>query len=388
MADQGVGYGQRSTLGASDMDLHIGIEDQVTKFPKYRRELINRWNSKNFKKAVDSHKYEWSTRDNRKLETTILNGTSASGTTITVADQGVFNVDDVFKMPNGAHFYVTSVAGGTQVTFRKLPGGPDQAVSTTGQAVTIIGMATPQGKDADTMVVKGFEDMYNYVSNFEDVVDLSDMENSAMIRGEEDSGQLIARKEMELTEKLQRALIAGVRFKDETYKQTGMGGLKYLIDTYASSNVIDFGGVGTWSTDRLVEDKIDACLDIIAEKAFEKPVMYVTPNFMKKFKYIQDDIAFMDFKESSRGVGVVKKYNSHTFGAIDVVQLQGMNNVMADNVFFLDESMVGYKAFKGLDWHTYPLARRGQSFQWQVAGVFTMKLDIPSAAVYCYNLGL
>jgi hypothetical protein len=318
----------------------------------------------------------------------VVNGASASGTTITVADAGVFNVDDVFQMPNGSQFYVTSVAGGTMVTFRKIPGGPSQAIIAGGATVTIVGMATPQGKDADTMVVKGFDDLYNYVSNLEDVVDLSDMENAALIRGEEGSGELIARKQMELTEKLQRQLIAGIRFKDDTYKQTGMGGLKYLIDTYAPENVVDFGGAGTWSTDRLVEDKIDACLDIIAEKAFEKPVMYVTPDFMKKFKYIQDDMMWTDADSKERGIGVVKKYNSHVFGAIDVVQLQGMNNVMSDNIFFLDESMVGYKAMKGLGWHTYPLARLGQSYRWQVAGIYTMKLDIPQAAVYAYNLGL
>ena len=386
--DASVSYGQRSTLGASEADLHINIEDQITKFPKYRRELINRWSGKNFKKPVSSHKYEWSTRDNRKLETTVVHGATSSGTVITVTDPGVFNVDDVFAASNGAQFYVTSVAGGVEVTFRKLPGGANQAEILAGSTVTIVGMATPQGKDADSMIVKGFDDLYNYVSNFEDVVDLSDMENAAMIRGEEGSGELIARKEMELAEKLQRALIAGIRFKDETYKQTGMGGLRYLIDTYASTNAVDFGGVGTWSTDRLVEDKIDACLDIIAEKAFEKPVMYVTPNFMKKFKYIQDDIMDTSVTDGARGVGVVKKYRSHTFGDIDVVQLQGMNSVMADNIFFVDESMVGFKPMQGLGWHTYPLARLGQSYRWQVAGIYTMKLDIPSAAVYAHNLGL
>lgn len=384
----GVQYGQKSTLGASSSDLHINIEDQVVNFPKYRRELINRLNGKNFKKEVMSHEYKWSVRDNRKLETTIVNGTSSSGTVITVADPGVFNVDDVFQMPNGAQFYVTSVAGGIEVTFRKLPGGPAQAVSTTGQTVTVVGMATPQGKDADTMVVTPFEDLYNYVSNFEDVVDLSDMEHESLIRGDENSAQLLARKQMELTEKLQRTLITGIRFIDPTYKQTGMGGLKNLIDLYASSNAIDFGGSGTWSSDRLVEDKIDACLDIIAEKAFEKPVMYVTPNFMKKFKYIQDDSVRTTLMEKARGVGVVKKYLSHTFGEIDVVQLQGMNNVMSDNVFFVDESQFGYKPFRNLGWHTYPLARMGQSFRWQVAGTYTAKLDVPEAAVYLHNLGL
>jgi hypothetical protein len=50
--------------------------------------------------------------------------------------------------------------------------------------------------------------------------------------------------------------------------------------------------------------------------------------------------------------------------------------------------MVGYKPQKGLAWHTYPLARVGQSYKWQVAGHYTFKMDIPEACVYLYNLGV
>lgn len=378
-------YGQRSTAGVADIDLHLNIEDQVVNFPKYRRELINRWSGKNFKKDVNGHKYEWSTRDNRKLQTTLAVAIDDSATSMVVADPGVFNVDDVFQMPGGAQFYVESVGGGVNVTFRKIAG--TQVAQDIGAEVAIVGMGTPQGKVADTMVVTGFEDYYNFISNFEDVVDLTDVEHKAMLRGEENSGQLIARKQMELTEKLQRSLIAGIRTEDKGRKQWTMGGLKYMIDTYAANNAVDFGG-NIWASDTAVQDKIDDVLDIIAEKAFEKPVMYVTPGFMRKFKYIQDDTTRTSLKESARGVGVVKTYLSHTFGEIDVVQLQGMGNVMADNVFFVDESQVGYKAHKGLAWHTYPLAKVGQSYRWQVAGYYTMKLDIPEAAAYLYNLGL
>lgn len=378
-------YGQRSTAGVADIELHLNIEDQVVNFPKYRRELINRWSGKNFKKDVNGHKYEWSTRDNRKLQTTLAVAIDDSATSMVVADPGVFNVDDVFQMPGGAQFYVESVGGGVNVTFRKIAG--TQVAQDIGAEVAIVGMGTPQGKVADTMVVTGFEDYYNFISNFEDVVDLTDVEHKAMLRGEENSGQLIARKQMELTEKLQRSLIAGIRTEDKGRKQWTMGGLKYMIDTYAPQNAVDFGG-NIWASDTAVQDKIDDVLDIIAEKAFEKPVMYVTPGFMRKFKYIQDDTTRTSLKESARGVGVVKTYLSHTFGEIDVVQLQGMGNVMADNVFFVDESQVGYKAHKGLAWHTYPLAKVGQSYRWQVAGHYTMKLDIPEASAYLYNLGL
>jgi hypothetical protein len=192
---------------------------------------------------------------------------------------------------------------------------------------------------------------------------------------------------MELTEKWQRHLVAGRRSMDKARKQYTSGGFIDLIDTYAPANAIDFGG-NIWSSDRAVEDVIDNALDIIAEKAFEKPVMYVTPDFMKKFKYIQDDTTRTTLDEKSRGVGVVKKYNSHTFGEIDVVQLQGMHNVMSDYVIMLDESMAGYKAMEGRNWFTKPLPVDGDSYRWQVLFEGNIKLDIPSAAVYLYNLGL
>lgn len=383
-------YGQQSTLGASDLNLHISIEDQIKKFPPYRRELINRLSGKNFKNDVVSHKYEWSTRDNRKLETTLAVPMGNGATSMIVADSGVLNVDDVFTLgsgPTAPQFYVERVDAGINIVFRKISG--TQASSYAGGTnVTIVGMGTPQGKDADNMVITPFEDLYNFVSNFEDVVDLSDMENAALIRGDEGSAALLARKGMELTQKLQRSLVASRRTQDKARKQTTMGGMIDMIDLYAPENAIDFGG-DIWASDRAVQDKLDDALDIIADRAFEKPVMYVTPAFMRKFKYIQDDTTqTMGFKTKDRGVGVVKEYNSHTFGAIDVVQLQGMGHVMDDLVIIVDESMIGYKPYKGLGWHTYQLGRRGQSFQWQVAGVYTFKMDIPQAAVYLYNLGL
>lgn len=378
-------YGQRSTLGATDLDLHINIEDEVVKFPKYRRELINRLSGKNFTKEVKSHKYEWSARDNRKLQSTIAVDASDSATVFIAADAGVFNVDDLIQFVGGSQAVVESVAGGIEVTFRMVAG--TQIAQPLGKEVTIIGGASAQGKKADTMVVSGFADYFNLTSIIEDVVELSGTENAAMIRGDENSGQLIARKQMELTEKLQRQLIVGKRYEDKSRKLTLMGGLKDLIDLYAPANAIDFGG-NIWASDQAVEEKIDEALDIIAEKAFDKPVMYVSPKFMKKFKYIQHADVHPQDDKKSRGVGVVKQYISHTFGDIDVVQLQGMGGVMDDLIFFVDESQFGYKPERTRGWFTTPMGKDGDSYKWQVLGEYTCKLDIPEAAVYMYNLGL
>lgn len=381
----GTQYGQRSTLGASDMDLHIEIEDNIKDYPKYRKELINRLNGKNFEKAVKSHKYEWGNRDNRSFATTVNVGGDASATTIVVNDPGVLNVDEVFQDAAGSQYIVESVGGGVNITFRHLTGSTAQTSIASGEAITVVGHATPQGKNADNMMVTSFVDLYNFTTILEDVVDLTGTEHKAMIRGEEGSDKLIARKQMELVEKWQRQMVVGIRMEDKARKLTTSGGIKYMIDTYASDNAIDFGG-NIWASDRAVEDVIDGALDLIADKAFEKPVMYVTPAFMKKFKYIQDGEMRTTFRDKNRGIGVVKVYNSHVFGEIDVVQLQGMGGVMDDYVFLVDESMIGYKAFR--PWFTTPLAKLGDSYRWQVLGEYTFKMDVPEAAVYLYNLGL
>jgi len=383
----GVQYGQRSTLGAADLDLHIDIEDQIIKYPNYRKELIKRLSGSNFQKAIKSHKYEWGVRDNRKLQSTVNVGCAANGVVIVVNDAGVFNVDDVFQDSAGSQYIVESVGGGVNVTFRFLTGSTTQTTMVNNEVVSVIGGATPQGKIADSMVVTPFVDYYNFTSILEDVIDLTGTEHAAMIRGEESSAELIARKQSELVEKLQRQLVVGVRTEDKARKLTTLGGMKFMIDTYASANAVDFGG-DIWATDRTVEDTIDDALDLIAEKAFKKPVMYVTPKFMKKFKYIQDDATRTILREKSRGVGVVKTYLSHTFGEIDVVQLQGMGEVMDDYIFFVDESMVGYKAMQKRGWFTTPLAKLGDSYRWQILGEYTFKMDVPEACVYMYNLGL
>jgi hypothetical protein len=380
-------YGQRSTLGASDLNLHLNIESAIEKFPNPRIELLKRLNGKNFKAEVRSHKYEWSTRDNRPIKAGVVNLTVASGATSMIVDTaGVFNKDDVFRKPDGELCIVTAVTGGTNVDFRHLAGTPESLVAA--DVVTVVGGATPQGAAADNMVTTGFNDLYNYTQNFEDVVELSDQEHAALIRGEENSGELIARKEKELMEKLQNTLVIGMRTKDDANKVTTLGGLKYMIDTYASDNAINFGGASSWTNDTTAIGKLDDAFDIISNKAFDKPVMYVGAKWMRKFKFIQDDIARTTLKDKSRGVGVVDVYLSHLFGNVDVVLLQERAGLMDDLVFIIDESMVGYKPQKGLAWHTYPLARVGQSYRWQVAGHYTFKMDIPEACVYLYNLGV
>ncbi len=380
-------YGQKSTLTALNLDLHINIEDQIVKYPDARIPLIKRLNGKVFKNEVRSHKYEWSTRGNRPVKALVENGEVASNATELIVDtSGAFNKDDVFQKPDGEQCIVTAVTGGTNITFKHWAGSAESLSKS--DELVIIGVAAPQGADADSMVISGKDDLYNYTQIFEDVVDLSGSQHAALIRGDENSAELISRKQKELVEKLQSTLVFGNRVKDDTTKTYSMGGLKYLIDTYAADNVVNFGGSGTWNTDSSVLGKIDDAFDLISNKVEGKPIIYVGPAAMRKLKYVQDDIARTTLKNKKRGIGVVDTYLSHLFGEVDIVLLQNRSGLFNDLIFIGDESSFGYKAYRKRGWFTTPLAKLGDSYRWQVLGEYTAKMDTPESWTYIWNLGL
>lgn len=386
-------YGQGQTLDAKNRDLYLNIEKEIVKYPSPRIELLKRIGG--FAQTVQSHKIEWSIRDNRPVKALAAVQRNTGGTQLIVDTAGVFNVDDLIEYhPDGSNtrtqMVVEAVSGGTQLQVR-FWAGTDQNV-VVGGTVARIGGATPQGKAADDMVISGYSDLYNYTSILEDVVDLSGTENEALIRGREDSGQLIARKQMELGEVWQSQIVLGIRNKDDIRKTTTAGGIKNLIDLYAPANAIDFGGFNTWAKtgNNGALGVIDNALDLLSAKVFGKPTMYVGAKFMRKFKYaiadttIQTTMALTD----SRGVGVVGTYLSHLYGKIDVVLIQERTGFMDNLVFFVDESDIGQKAMKGREWQTYPLGRNGDSFRWQVLSERTFKMGNPFAHAYLFNFGL
>ncbi len=378
-------YGQGSTFEANDKELYLNIEKEIAKYPSPRMELVKRIGS--FSQPVNSHKIEWSIRDNRPVKALIVNGAAAGAGSFTVDTPGVFNVDDLIQLPLGEQRIVTQVIGGVQIISKAWVGTTEAVAG--GAVIKRIGGATAQGKIADNMVNHGYGDLFNYTSILEDVVDLSGTQHNALIRGAENSGQLIARKQQELAEVWQTQMVIGKRNKDDVTKTTTVGGLKDLIDTYAPANQVDFGGTGTWSLtgDNGAQGKIDNALDLLSAKAFEKPVIYMGSKFMRKFKYLMADLIRTDQDNDTRGIGVVGTYLSHLYGKVKIVLIQERTGYMDNLVFFVDESTIGQKAMKGREWQTYPLARNGDSYRWQILSERTFKAENPEALAYLTNLG-
>ena len=385
MADKSI-YGQQSTLSANDSQLHISIEDLVAKYPDWQFPLLKRLNSAVFKNQVTSHKYEWTERELRPVTAKVASATVASGATSFYVDTaGVFNVDDVLRKPSGEQVIVTAVAGGTLLTVKAWTGTAEAMVL--GNTVQRVGVASPQGKDADDMVIQTSEDLFNYTQIFEDVVHLSGTERNSLIHGDENSSALIERKQKELMEVLQSTLLLGIRNKDTQDKRTTLGGLKYFIDTYAADNVINFGGLSTWSTDSSVITKFEDAVQAIADKMGSKPTIYMGYKAMRKFRMLDDDLIRTSRSDKARGIGVADSYLSQ-LGELDIVLIRERVGAFNDLIFFVDEEKVGYKPMKNRGWFTEELAKVGDSYKWQVLGEYTAKFETPKVCSYIWNLGL
>lgn len=377
-------YGQQSTLSAPSSALHINIEDQIVKYPDLAFPLLKRWNSKVFKAEVKSHKYEWTERESRPTKAKVASATvAADATSFYVDTSGVFNVDDVLRKPDGEVVIVTGVSGGTLLTVAAWTGTPETMVL--GDTVVRIGVAARQGADADDMVIQGNTDLFNYTQIFEDVVHLSGTQRNALIRGDETQSELIERKQKELAEVLQNALIMGVRNVNVADKRYTLGGLKYFVDTYAPQNVVNFGG--SWAVDATVIGKFEDAVELIALNGGAKPTIYMGYKALRKFRMIQDDILKGSRDDKERGIGVVDTYLSQ-LGRLDIVQIVDRSNLFDDAIFFVDESKVGYKAMRNRGWFTEELAKSGDSYKWQVLGEYTVKVETPKILSYMYNLGL
>lgn len=378
-------YGRQTTFDATDQTLHINIQDLVGKYPDWQFPILKRWNGNVFQGQVKSHKYEWKERDLRPLTAKITASALAGATTLFVDVAGVFNVDDVLRKPSGELVIVTAIGGTGNLTLTVTPWTGTPEALNVNNVVSRVGVAAPQGKDADNMVIVGTENLFNFSQIYEDVIDLSGTQRNSLIHGDENSSQLIERKHKELAEMLQTSLLFGVRHQNVGSERSTLGGLKFFIDTYAPENAIDFGG--SWATDATVVSKFEDAVEAIASKNGGKPTIYMGYKAMRRFRMIDDDLIRAKRSDKARGVAVVDTYLSQ-LGELDVVLLRERTNLMNNCIFFVDEDNVGYKAMRNRGWFTQELAKTGDSYRWQILGEYTAKIATPKVSAYLFNLGL
>ncbi len=384
-------YGQKSSFSATDANIRINIEDLVAKYEDYKFPALKRLDGSIFKKAVLSHKYEWSERDLRPIKAEVVSEVGQSAVSVTVDTAGAFNVDDVITVKRTSEkLLVTAVSGGVNLTIERGYGDTSALGSALieGEELVRTGVAGAEGSEFGHGVTTGADDLFNFTQTYRDVLEMSDGQHKGFIHGDESQTDGIQRIQQELMEGLHLNLFMGVRYRNAASKRSMHGGFKYFVDTYAPGNAIDFGGAGTWTNDVDVINKIEDSVEAIATKMGGKPTIYATYKALRKVRLVQDDTIYGSREDKERGVGVVDKMLTG-MGKLDIVQVIDRSGVMDDFIFLVDEKKAGYKARKGRGWFTEHLAKTSDGHKWSVVGEYTVKVENPKASVsYIHNLGL
>jgi hypothetical protein len=383
-------YGQKSSFSATDANLRINIEDLITRYEDYKFPILKRLNGNIFKKDILSHKYEWTEQDLRPVKGLVVNQITAAGASVAVDQEGVFKTDDVAMNPRTLEkVLVTAQAGaGTLLTIERGFEGTLAAVMIEGDTLVRVGTAAPEGaKSGESNTLNG-DDLYNYTQIFKDIVFMSDGQHKGFIRGDETQTQAVQRVQQELMEGLASSLLIGSRSRNAAQKRSTLGGVKYMVDTYAPDNVVDFGGAGTWSSDVNALNKIEDAVQTLALKMGGKPTVYASYKALRKVRLLQDDTLRTTRDDKKRGIGVVDTLMTG-MGELDIVQVIDRTGIMDNYIFLMDESKVGYKPRKGRGWFTEEKPFDGDGHKWQVLGEYTLKAETPkSSLAYIKTLGL
>ncbi len=397
-------YGQGNTYASNNNlgNLKISIEDQVGKYPAKKFPVLRRLTSKIFYKEVDNPLYQWKEevlRPTRDLLGASVSSTTA--TTVVATTPGVYNVDDVIKV-DSEYMIVTAVAG-DGITLTVVRGwNTTAATHTTSSSEYIyrVGVAAPEGADADGPVIQPVSNLQNYTEIFEDVVQMSGTEEESWLYRTDEGGDnvsnQIAIKQQELMEMLQTSILVGTSHDDGVSRRT-MGGLKYFIDQYASANAIDLGGYSNWSTQStdipstvttmytVAQQKLDDLIEQIVYQRGTPTAIYAGYKSLRHMATWGIDAVRTDRGDKEKGYAIPRTYLSQA-GDLDVVMVPG--DALSDLIFVVDETRAGFKAYKNRGWSAERLAKTGDSVKYQVLGEYTMKVQTPLVHGYLYDLGL
>jgi hypothetical protein len=231
------------------------ISDVITDIDPYRSPFTRLMEAMGTKEACDNYKPQWMDQDNKPLSTTIVDsGTSVVGSdteqTLVVADNNNFVANDVlnFVQTDGTTEVVKVLSKDSPTTYTIQRGYQStEAISDLAEGDYVVRMGNAFAENTLSADPDGVEPnwFYNFTQTFKKTVSISRRMDKQIMRGNK---QLLMEqlewRQKDFNEDVEVAMMFGNRaYESGTDGETSMGGVKWFLDTYAPTNVVDFTGV-------------------------------------------------------------------------------------------------------------------------------------------------
>lgn len=294
------------------------------------------------------------------LETAADNGTTIADDALTfgVADASLFQDGHVILI-DAEYMVVKSVnlADDEISVYSRAYGGTNGAHAATA-AIQIVGMARLEGDDADFGALTELAAPYNYTSIFQKAVQVSGTLQAISQHGIDDEFMYQANKAVpHLLRLIERAAFHGVRSEGSAASPRSLGGL----GTFITQNSVDAGGA-------ISKADVDALMEEIVMQGGYPDLLVMNPRVANDLRALLDNSAFVRVSqgENRLGVDAIERVVTQ-YGELELVMDRWCP---ADSAYILQSERIGFYTLR--PFHSYELARSGDSLKGEVVGEFSL----------------
>jgi len=296
--------------------------------------------------------------DESKVTTPVL----AADTELVVADTEPFRANQVVKV--GEELILVT---GVDVAAKKLAvmrgyAGTTAADIGADAVITVQFVEGAEGADARNSRYKPRVRKSNITQIFDETVEISGTAAAVANYGIDDLYEYEkAKKLLELALQVEKAFIGGIRYENGVVRQ--MNGIRNMLQT----NVTDLKGADL--TMDVINDSLQA---IYTKGGFASGGNYeiVVPAKQKRtIGKFSDNLIRIDNRDESRGTVVNRLITD--FGEFNVSINDNLN---ADETLILDKNRISLKPLTGREFGHEYLGKKGDYFQGQIVGEYTLEL--------------
>ncbi len=313
-----------------------------------------------FKVRPNGYKVELLEDDLDPLETSADNGTTIADDALTfgVADASLFQ-DGHILLIGAEYMVVKSVdTGDDTVTVYSRAYGGTNSTHAADAPIQIVGMARLEGDDADFGALTEIQAPYNYTSIFQKAVQVSGTLQAISQHGIEDEFMYQANKAVpHLLRLVERAAFHGVRAEGSAVSPRSMGGLA----TFITLNSVDAGGA-------ISKADVDSLMEEIIMQGGYPDLLVMNPRVANDLRGLLDTSAFVRVGqgENRLGLDAIERVVTQ-YGELELVMDRWCP---ADTAYILQSDKIGFYTLR--PFHSYELARSGDSLKGEVVGEFSL----------------
>lgn len=308
-------------------------------------------------------------------ESTVVGAATDSDTTIQVASVEPFRVEQIVKI--GDELLKVTAISGNNLTVERGYAGTTAAAIADGAKIEVMFTEGVEGADARAARFKPRKRVSNLTQIFDDTISISRTASVVSQYGIDDLYEYEKqKKQIELALKLEKAVINGIKYESSDGSVRTMGGIRSFIQT----NVDDAGG------EQITYEMInDVMQDIYEAGGFASggDFKIIAPAKQKRaISAFQDSEVRLNRTENTRGQ--IVDYLVSDFGQAEIVL---NNNLEPNEIFIVDVNRLSIHPLKDSEFSHEYLGKKGDYFEGQIVGEYTLQMLQEKAAGRIKNLG-